>query len=119
MSMADPSTSFHASFHVLLEVEHVVAEHVEVGRVVAGRVEARRVEAEHDEVAVAHFEVDNSEHRSLFVLTNIVQYASFSSSVGVFDYESVHSSTDVLANYGFDSILSNLDRYWNRIVEHD
>jgi len=78
MSMGEPSTSFH----VLLEVEHVVAEHVEVGRVepgrvepgrvVAGRVEARRVEAEHDEVAVAHFEVDNSEHRSLFVLTNIV-----------------------------------------------
>jgi hypothetical protein len=52
-------------------------------------------------------------------LTNIVWYASFSSFVGDFDWESVHSSTDALPNYGSDSILSNLDLCWNRIVEHD
>ena len=105
--LSSTSLTFDAlppSLHVLREAERVVAE---------------RVVAEHAEVAVAHFEADNSEHRSLFVLTNIVWYASFSSSVGVFDYESVHSSTDVLANYGSDSILSNVDLCWNRIAEHD
>jgi len=76
--LSSTSLTFDAlppSLHVLLEPE----------RAVGRRVEARRVEVEHAEVAVAHVEVDNSEHRSLFVLTNIVWYARFSSSVGVFD----------------------------------
>jgi len=82
------------SLHVLLEAESVVVAQLseavfaepsaEVVFVAVGLSEAVFAELS-AEVAFVHFEVDNSEHRSLFVLTNIVWYASLSSSVGDFD----------------------------------
>ncbi len=68
--LSSTSLTFDAlppSLHVLLEAERVVVAELSA------------------EVVFVHFEVDNSEHRGLFVSTNIVWYASSSSSVGVFD----------------------------------
>jgi hypothetical protein len=114
------------SLHVLLEAEAVAAAQPEVFALVSAAPEFSAevvsvvVSAEFSaEVALEHFEVDNSEHRSLSVLPSIDSHASSSSSVGVLGWESVRSSTGALANYGLCSSLSSPDLYWNRIVEHD
>ena len=68
-------------------------------------------------VSVVFLEVDSSGHPRFLAFSNIHYYASSSSSVEVVGQESVHSSTGVLANYGFCSILSNLGLRQNKNLE--
>ena len=69
-------------------------------------------------VSVVAVEVDSSGRPRFLVFPNGDYYASSSSSAGVVGRESVHSSTDVRANHGLCSILSNPGLHQNRNVEH-
>ena len=67
---------------------------------------------------VVAIEVDIPGFPRIFVHHKICSFANLSSSVEIVDKESVHSSTGVHSNYGFCSILSNLDLHHNKNLEH-
>jgi hypothetical protein len=70
-------------------------------------------------VSVVVVSVNNPEHPTFSSFPNIGYPASFSSSVEVVNEEHVDNSSCVRANYGSDSILSNMGRHHNKNLEHD